>query len=70
MTRFLLQTYAIAGVRAELHKWEEEYDYYQEKWEQETNNDYKERYEKRKEDAWKNISDCKRIITEIENYEF
>ena len=70
MTKFLLQTFAIAGVRADLDKWQEEYDFYQKLWEETTSEYQKKNCEKHKEEAWENICACKKMIREIENYEF
>lgn len=71
MTKFLLQTYAIAGVRAELEKWEEEWDFYSKQLENTDIGEYNKKHcTEKRDEAIKNSLECRRIIKEIENYEF
>lgn len=71
MTKFLLQTFAIAGAKAELEKWEGEVEFYSKQLE---NPDIGEYYEKeckeKRDEAIRNTYTYQGFIREIENYEF
>lgn len=71
MTKFLLQTFAIAGAKAELDKWEGEFNFYSKQLDTPDIGEYNEKYCKEKRDeAIRNITTYKGFIKEIEEYEF